>query len=112
MLFSQRSYHLKSWKFFLHDLHRTDCHVQLVNEVLCEVAELEVAVGGPGALGRVVTLHLHHHLEQGGLSSTIFSNCKDSCMIESLVKLAPMHILDSIVAERSTFEKITRSVPG
>ena len=68
--------HLKSWEFFLHDLHRADGHIQLVDEVLSEIAKLEVPVGGPGALGRLVTLHLHHHLEQGCFTRPVFTNCK------------------------------------
>merc|ERR1719458_1486811 len=65
-------FNLESWEFFLHDLDRTDGHVQLVHKVLSEVAKLEVPVGGPGALGRLVTLHLHHHFEQSCLSRTVF----------------------------------------
>ena len=67
--------HLESWEFFLHDLYRTYGHVQLVHKVLSEVAKLEVPVGSSGALGRLVTLHLHHHLEQSCLSRTVFSHC-------------------------------------
>ena len=107
--------HLESWEFFLHDLYRTYGHVQLVHKVLSEVAKLEVPVGSSGALGRLVTLHLHHHLEQSCLSRTVFSHYtqegyeNENSMIYGKL---PMQILDSMVAERSTFEKMTLSVPG
>ena len=36
--------YLESWEFLLHNLHRTDGHIQLVHKVLGKVAKLEVPV--------------------------------------------------------------------